>query len=109
MQALAETQGRLVVTGDGTVVLWPAPYDGSGSTRIATIPADRAVYSAWVVGDGTLVWLLQGDPRLPGLPWTADLVDLEGQTLAHLDLRDDLAIPAWSTGAWSCPDPAAST
>ncbi|MET0904405.1 MAG: hypothetical protein ABWZ52_14305 [Acidimicrobiales bacterium] len=92
VRVLAETQRRLIVTGDGTAALWPAPYDGSGSTRIATIPAGRVVSEASVVGDGTLVWLVQRRPETggPGQPVTADLVDLEGRTLAHLDIRDDL-------------------
>ncbi|MET0903502.1 MAG: hypothetical protein ABWZ52_09705 [Acidimicrobiales bacterium] len=97
-RVLAVTERRLIVTADGTTVaLWPAPYDGSGATRIATIPAGRVVHEAWMVGDGTLVWLFQGLPErgAPGFPYTADLVDLEGRTLAHLDIRDDL----WAAGA----------
>jgi hypothetical protein len=96
-RVLAVTGRRLVVIDDGTVALWPAPYDGSGSTKIATIPAGLVVEGAWVVDGGRLVWLLQRPPGAgaPGYPATADLVDLDGRTLAHLDLRDDL----WPFGA----------
>ena len=91
------TEEGLLVQRDGTVVLWPSPYDGSGSKQIAAIPRGQIVAETWVVDDG--VWLLfrppaPGELGAPGHPASADLVDLDGRSLAHLDLRDDL----WPSG-----------
>ncbi|HKY15786.1 MAG TPA: hypothetical protein VJM33_12750 [Microthrixaceae bacterium] len=87
-RVLSVADRRLVVRGDGIVAVWPHPYDGSSSTTIAEIPADRVVEQVWVVGDGTLVWLLQQGPGFGAgpAPATAVLVDLAGRTLARFEL-----------------------
>jgi hypothetical protein len=88
VRVLGVADRHLVVRDLGVVAVWPPPFDGTGATTIATIPADRVVEQVWVVGDGSLVWLLQHSPpfEVGPAPATATLVDLGGRTLARLDL-----------------------
>jgi hypothetical protein len=101
---LGVIEQRLLVLDDGAIALWPAPYDGSGATTITTIPSDRFVQQAWTVDEGSRVWLLLEPPpdffgqlppeelqgAVPIPSRTARLVDLDGRTVAEVDIRSDL-------------------
>jgi hypothetical protein len=100
-RVLGATRRGLLVRVGRNLMTWPAPYDGSAATTIATTPEGDIVVSdpsaqTWVVGDGTLVWLVQSTPAAAGTapPLTGTLLDLDGRVLADVELPPG----AWPIG-----------
>jgi hypothetical protein len=91
------TAGGLLVNEAFGLALWPAPFDGSGSTTI--LPSGRAsqVEQLWVVADGTLVWAMErpeGDGFFES-GFAITLIDLEGVELGRVEVPPEV----WPAGA----------
>jgi hypothetical protein len=92
----ATTDGLLVRDADG-LATWPPPYDGSSPTTILPMAPGTVIEQVWVVGGGSLVWVMDRPENMTvsGPAWSLSLVDLDGGSPGRFELPAE----AWPVGA----------
>jgi hypothetical protein len=96
-QVLGVTTGGLLVRDADGLATWPPPYDGSSPTTVLPTAPGTVIEQVWVVGGGTLVWVMDRPEHLSaiGPAWSLSLVDLEGGPPGRFELPAEV----WPVGA----------